>query len=101
MMFNFSKNNTFMRRKGISFDVRTSYLGSTKVLTLLELDVEEAICALVSLIYVLHHRIRGQNFLAINEKRDGSLFAQAHSFSNNLMELDSLKVIWNEEPVKK
>ena len=74
-------------------------IGSTKVLSLLKLDVEEAIRALVPLIHILHHRIRGQNFLTIHEKCDGRLLAQAHPFSNDLMELDGLKVVWNEEPV--
>ena len=73
-------------------------LGSTKVLSFFELDVKEAIGALVSLINILHHRVRGQNFLAIHEKCDSCLFAQAHPLSNYLMELYSLEVIWNEEP---
>ena len=76
-------------------------LGSTKMLSFFELDVKEAIRALVSLINILHHRIGGQNFLSIHEKCDGCLFAQAHSFSNNLMELNSLEVVWNQEPVTK
>ena len=71
------------------------------MLSFLKLDVKEAIRALVSLINILHLRIGGQNFLAIHEKCDGCLFAQAHSFSNNLMELNSLEVVWNEEPVEK
>ena len=71
------------------------------MLSFLKLDVKEAISALVSLINILHLRIGGQNFLAINEKCNGCLFAQAHSFSNNLMELNSLEVVWNEEPVEK
>ena len=68
--------------------------------SLLELDVKEAIAALVSLINSLHHRVRCQNFLAIHKKCDGRLFAQAHPLANDLVELDGLKVIWNEEPAK-
>ena len=76
-------------------------LGSTKMFAFLKLDVEEAIGTLVSFIYILHHRVRGQNFLAIHEKCDSCLFAQAHPLSNYLMELYSLEVIWNEEPKTK
>ena len=74
---------------------------STKVLALLELDVEEAVGAFITLVDVDHHGVRGQNLAPIDKQRDCRLLPQRHTLSDDSVELDCLEVVWDQKPSDK
>ena len=67
------------------------------MLTLLKTDIEEAVRALGPLIHIRHHRVRRQDLLAIDKKRDGCFFAQVHAFADDRVELNRLEVVRDQE----
>ena len=69
------------------------------MLTLLELDVEEAIRCLAALVNFDHLSIAGEDFFAIYEKSDCDFLAQLHSLSDDLMELEGLEVTRNQKSI--
>ena len=74
---------------------------SAEVLALLELDVEEAVSAFVTLVDVGHHGVRGQNLAPIDKQRDRCLLPQRHPLSDDSVELDCLEVVRDQKPSDK
>ena len=68
---------------------------SAEVLSLFELDVEEAVCGLLTLVHILHHGVRLEDLLAVDEQGDGRLLPQLHPLADQLLELNGLEVVWN------
>ena len=69
------------------------------MLSLFELNVEEAVWALGALVDISHHGVRCENLAAIDEQSDGRVLPQTHPFTDNCMELNRLEVVRDQEPV--
>jgi len=90
-------------KREVDIDLSTGSLlfSAAKVFAFFELDIKEAVWGLVALVNISHLRVRRQNFLAVDKEGDRSFLPERHPFANDLVELDRLKVIWNQEPGQK
>ena len=66
--------------------------------TLFKLDVEESIRGFAAFVDIAHTSITCKNFASLNKQGNSRFLAKLHTLSDDLMELQSLEVAWDQKP---